>query len=164
MSASLVEDRGLKIEPATSIALEQYRANVNLLSRLADLLKAQNAFQQASLIIAAAGNESQRPRFEIAVSPPAAGTGVIAVGALENGGTAGHTVANFSNTQCNLSAPGVDVISAALSGGLASSSGTSMATPHVAGIAALWAQKQLEQHGSILSNILSGQLSGLSSD
>ena len=154
----LVNNWGLNIEPATSIALEQYRANVNLLSRLADFLKARNAFQNASLIFAAAGNESQRPNFEIAVSPPAAATGVIAVGALEDGGTAGHAVANFSNTQCNLSAPGVDVISASLSGGLVSFSGTSMATPHVAGVAALWAQKQLEQQGSILSNVLSGQI------
>jgi subtilisin family serine protease len=151
-------ENGLAIEPATSIALEQYRANVNLFSRLADLLVSFNAVQEATLIIAASGNESNRPHFEIAVSPPAAGTGVISVGALADGGASGHTVAGFSNTQCNISGPGVGVISAKLGGGLVSMNGTSMATPHAAGVAALWAEKQLTGSGGIRSEVLSGQL------
>jgi subtilisin family serine protease len=138
--------------------LEQYRANVNLFSRLADLLVSFNAVQEATLIIAASGNESNRPHFEIAVSPPAAGTGVISVGALADGGASGHTVAGFSNTQCNISGPGVGVISAKLGGGLVSMNGTSMATPHAAGVAALWAEKQLTGSGGIRSEVLSGQL------
>ncbi len=148
---------GFKVAPATSIALEQYRANVNLFSRVADLLVARSAMGNASLIVAASGNESRRPQYEIAVAPPAAGTGIVAVGALaEKSG--GHKVARFSNTQCNISAPGVDVISAKLGGGLVSMNGTSMATPHVAGVAALWAQKQLDGGGGILSDVLAGQL------
>lgn len=149
---------GMDVRPATSIALEQYRANVNLFSRLADLLVAAGSVQQSTLIIAASGNESVRPSFEIAVAPPAAGSGVLSVGALKKDNGNGHAVARFSNTQCNVSGPGVGVISAEPGGGLVSMNGTSMATPHAAGVAALWAQKQLDASGEIRSDVLMGQL------
>lgn len=153
-------DRGFETQPATSIALEQYRDNVNLFSRLADLLVARNGLQQSGLIIAASGNESRRPQYEIAVAPPAAGTGILSVGALAEGDAAGHAVANFSNTQCDVSGPGVGVISAWPGGGLKSLGGTSMATPHVAGTGALWAQKQRQQLGSVSSELIKGQILG----
>ena len=153
-----LEDQGLETEPATSIALEQYRANVNLFSRLADLLIALGDVQQSTIIVAATGNESDRPNYEIAVAPPAAGTGIIAVGALRQGNPAGLDVADFSNTQCNVSGPGVGVISARRGGGLIGMDGTSMATPHAAGVAALWAQKQMAGGGSVLGDVLTSQL------
>jgi len=149
----LTEEHGLEIEPATSMALEQYRANVNLFTALADAVQAQGSFGQGTLIVAASGNESRRPDFEIASGPPAAGTGVIAVGALQEGG-GGLSVARFSNNEVDVSAPGVDVISARPAGGLASMSGTSMATPHVAGVAALWAQKLRDTTGRVESGPL----------
>ena len=153
----LVNQQGLNINPATSIALEQYRANVNLFSALAASVEAQGAFGQGAVIVAASGNESNRPSFEIAVAPPAAGTGVLAVGALQEGAT-GFSVASFSNNQVDVSAPGVAVISAKLGGGLVAKSGTSMATPHVAGVAALWAQKLKQETGGVESPTLLAQL------
>jgi subtilisin family serine protease len=131
---------GMPPEVATSQALEGYRKNVMLFERLASLLRTRSALAQATIVVSAAGNESNRPEWEIAVAPPAIAEGIISVGALGKGAQ-GINVARFSNTGANLSAPGVDILSAKLGGGLVSFSGTSMATPCVAGVAALWAEK-----------------------
>ncbi len=154
----LTQEKNMKTSPATSMALEEYRANVNLFTELARMVEAEAVFGQGAVIVAASGNESNRPEYEIAVAPPAAGTGIIAVGALGKS-PRGFSVADFSNNQVDISAPGVDIISAkAGTKGLVSMSGTSMATPHAAGIAALWAQRQLEMTGRIECLSLTAQL------
>lgn len=153
----LVNNDGIDINPATSMALEAYRANINLFTELSRFVRAQSMFGEGTLIVAASGNESARPDYEIAVAPPAAGTGIIAVGALQETEN-GLNVASFSNNQVDISAPGVNIISAIPNGELASMSGTSMATPHVAGVAALWAQRQLEVTNGINSQRLFARL------
>jgi subtilisin family serine protease len=139
MVASLIDD-GWPADLATSTALEAYRGNLKMFDALMSVLRAQAAFGGSPLVVAAAGNESQRavnPQYRIAASLPAAAESVISVAAIAND-TAQYTVADFSNSLALLSAPGVDITSAWLGGGLKTISGTSMACPHVVGVAALW--------------------------
>lgn len=132
--------QGWPVDLATSNALEAYRGNLRMFDALMDLVRAREAFGAGTVVVAAAGNESERqqdPDHEVAASLPAAAEGVVSVGALgQDGGTL--VVAPFSNTFPQVSAPGVSVKSVKVGGGTRNLSGTSMACPHVAGVAALW--------------------------
>lgn len=103
------------------------------------------SLRRGTLIIAAAGNDSWRDNNIIQpVSHPANCPAIMAIGALNEN----LQVAQFSNGglnprggQIDLVAPGVDVLSTwPMPTRYYSISGTSMATPHVSGIAALYAQ------------------------
>jgi subtilisin family serine protease len=140
---SELELGGMRPEAATSMALEGYRLTLNVFDAVAEVVNALAPLHQPCLLVAATGNESgrdEKPPFEIAASPPAVSQGFVSVAALGEGAN-GLNVAGFSNTGADVSGPGVRIVSAAVGGGLLSMDGTSMATPHVAGVAALWAQK-----------------------
>lgn len=118
---------------------------------------AKRALRQGTLIVAAAGNESNRPTTINPVGRPANCPSIMAVGALDSQ----MQIAWFSTSglnpdggQVDIAAPGVAVHSSwPMPTQYRSINGTSMATPHVAGIAALYAE-QTGARGQELWNTL----------
>jgi subtilisin len=118
------------------------------------------AQEKGTLIVAAAGNESQRPAVVNPVGHPANCPSIMAVAALDVQGA----IARFSNRginpdggQVDIAGPGVDVHSSwPLPTRYRRISGTSMATPHVAGIAALHAEAEPAARGAALGRLLTG--------
>jgi subtilisin family serine protease len=94
----------------------------------------------------------------IATAPPAAADGIMSVGALGQASQGRLQIAEFSNGGPDVAAPGVAVSSARVGGGLRTLSGTSMATPHVAGVAALWFEKIAGVNPSFQVAQIEGQL------
>jgi subtilisin family serine protease len=127
---------------------------------------AQRALNAGTLLIAAAGNDSARPDVIQAVNGPADCPSIMAVAAVDsslkvalfsNGGT------NSRGSEVNIAAPGVEVYSSFIKPELHRRlPGTSMATPHVAGIAALFAEANPSATASQLKDLLTDTAQELS--
>lgn len=114
------------------------------------------ADQAGDLFVAAAGNSSSdndtSPMYPASYQNP----NIISVAATDHN----DALASFSSygaTTVDLGAPGVSILSTVPGASYASYSGTSMATPHVAGACALaWAQDLSETHLRLKDRILEG--------
>lgn len=124
---------------------------------------AQRALDRQCLVIAAAGNDSGRYVGRICpVSSPANCPSIIAVAAINSIEQGQYTIADFSNCglvlgggEVDIAAPGVFIYSSfAMPLEYLRHDGTSMAAPHVAGIAALLFQEDPSRSARDVWNLL----------
>lgn len=98
------------------------------------------AYKAGILVVAAAGNEGTSSGDTECIGYPAKYSSVMAVGSI----TSDNVRSYFSSTGSTLEimAPGSNIYSTTINGSYGTMSGTSMACPHVAGVAALvWSAK-----------------------
>jgi subtilisin family serine protease len=120
----------------------------------------ERALNAGSLIVAAAGNNANRSSGNFGfVGRPANSMSFMAVGALDGNlrvaDFSARDTARAAGTAVDIAAPGVAVYSSwPMPTRYRTINGTSMATPHVAGIAALWAQATRARGGALWQRVI----------
>ena len=129
---------------------------------------ADNAVRLGVTVVVAAGNEGGIAGPSLKIRHPGAARRVITVGALDKA----KTLASFSSpgpgsgrlspgssirlTKPDLCGPGVGITSSTTGGAFATFNGTSMASPHVAGVAALILEKDAGLRPMMVKKLLEG--------
>ena len=145
-------DRGAKV---ISMSLGSWRNTGTPHNQLYQTIAARLA-EEGVLTVCAAGNDSQRPGLIGAINNPAACPAAMAVAALDvNLRVAWFSCGATDNlAEIDIAAPGVDVYSSWKGGEYRRIDGTSMATPHVAGAAALYLEQNPNLSVSALRQLL----------
>jgi len=113
-----------------------------------------NAYAAGVVVVGAAGNNAgDADTSDDYVLFPGAYPNAIGVGATDSS----DTIASFSNygPELDVVAPGVGILSTVLGAGYQSWSGTSMATPHVAGVAGLMISAGITDPATIRTKLTS---------
>ena len=107
----------------------------------------QKALDNGLLFIAASGNDSARPGTIATTGAPGNSPTIMAVGGVDSNL---DMYVKSNGGKVEIAGPGVGVLSSIPGSLYGNKTGTSMATPHVSGIAALWAETDSTLRGQAL--------------